>query len=644
MARGMSRRTLLTGGMLAAAGAVMAPALSACAQPQEGQTAGQNREQTNAQAGEGSAKGRPSVTHDIDVVIVGGGISGCFAAMNALELGSSVAVIDKGQWGHSGTSGYNWGHMYTSYDETTDPEASLQTAVFTKIRGGSGVSDQDTAAVLGATIMDMHLTHTCESFGMVHERLEDGSPGTCFWGNPMKGDTSNLTQGIYCRFINQRVQAMGAQVYDRTMLLDVIVGEDASGQREATGAVALDLRNGVAHIFRAKSVILAMGSYNWMCGWLGWRPQSMCGPECTGDAYSILMQNGVPVGNFEFCSIDNNMYNPGAFRLAFGLGLEYPDADRGLNADGRRFCAEYIAEHSDQSGIETLEQLVAGEVFHGRGSEHGGVYLDLKDFGGQEMEVFYRRTVDNLKRNFGYEVPEVVEVVPDPWASYCSPRVDATMQTTIAGLYFSGYPVVSGGVEGCAASGQIAGQNAALRSATADRAALDWEQAAAAVEHAWELLERAPEDGIMPTQLMREIQTNYQANMGLLRDEASLRAALDELNRIRTEDLPRMAFPSNSVAMNLEWRHALEAEHLLNSAIGAAMGALERRESRYMHVRTDYPALNNDEFLKKFMISMDGGEFVLDAVDVDMSVADAQTLAALVPSTNINSYNEMLGE
>ena len=145
MARGMSRRTLLTGGMLAAAGAVMAPALSACAQPQEGQTAGQNREQTNAQAGEGSAKGRPSVTHDIDVVIVGGGISGCFAAMNALELGSSVAVIDKGQWGHSGTSGYNWGHMYTSYDETTDPEASLQTAVFTKIRGGSGVSDQDTA-------------------------------------------------------------------------------------------------------------------------------------------------------------------------------------------------------------------------------------------------------------------------------------------------------------------------------------------------------------------------------------------------------------------------------------------------------------------------------------------------------------------
>ena len=78
--------------------------------------------------------------------------------------------------------------------------------------------------------------------------------------------------------------------------------------------------------------------------------------------------------------------------------------------------------------------------------------------------------------------------------------------------------------------------------------------------------------------------------MGLLRDEASLRAALDELNRIRTEDLPRMAFPSNSVAMNLEWRHALEAEHLLNSAIGAAMGALERRESRYMHVRTDYPS------------------------------------------------------
>lgn len=99
----------------------------------------------------------------------------------------------------------------------------------------------------------------------------------------------------------------------------------------------MDLRNGEIQVYRAKSVIMAMGSYNWMCGWLGWRPQTMCGPECTGDAYSILMQRGVPVGNFELCSIDNNAYNPGAFRLAFGMRLEYPDADRGINSEGRHY-------------------------------------------------------------------------------------------------------------------------------------------------------------------------------------------------------------------------------------------------------------------------------------------------------------------
>lgn len=628
MAKGISRRALLTGGAVAAAGALFAPALAAC-------DASNNSSQGGGAQPSGEERLYPTQVHDVDVVVIGAGISGCFAALRAMQLGSTVAIVDKGQYGHSGTSGYNWGHMYTSYDEATDIEGAAQSAIFTKIRGGSGVSDQNIAATLGATIMDMKLTNTCESMGMIHERLEDGTPGTCFWGAPMKGETSRLAQGIYCRFINQKVKKMGAQVFDRTMLLDVLVNEAG----DAAGAVALDMRSGDVHVYRAKSVIMAMGSYNWMCGWLGWRPQTMCGPECTGDAYSILMKKGIPVGNFEFCSIDNNIYNPGCFRLTFGMGLEYPDADRGMNSEGRYFVQEYIADHADQGGIETLEQLVAGEVYHGRGSEHGGVWLDMKDFGGQEMEVFYRRTPENMLRNFGYEFPEKAEVLPDPWASYCSPKVDATMQTSVPGLYFAGYPVVSGGVEGCAASGQIAGENAALRTASADRAPVDWNQVNEAIDHAFDLLERDPEGGIPAFQVMRSIQVAYGEGLGLLRDEAGIQKTLEELKRIQKEDIPKMRVPSKSKTLNLEWRRALETEHMLHSAIGVAMASLERRESRYMHVRTDYPEINNDDYLKRFMVSMDGEEFSIAEENVDMSIVDAATVASLVPSTNINSYN-----
>lgn len=624
----ISRRALIAGGVVAAAGALLSPALGGCANQKE-----TGLSETGSEPAE-DQRLYPTRVHDTDIVIIGGGISGCFAALRALQLGSTVAIIDKGQWGHSGTSGYNWGHMYTSYDEATDIEGATQAAIFTKIRGGSGVGDQNIAATLGATIMDMKLTNTCESMGMVHERLDNGEAGTCFWGSPMSSETSRLTQGIYCRFINQKVKKMGAQIADRTMLLDVLVNDD----NEATGIVALDLRNGEIQVYRAKSVIMAMGSYNWMCGWLGWRPQTMCGPECTGDAYSILMQRGVPVGNFEFCSIDNNAYNPGAFRLAFGMGLEYPDADRGINSEGRYFVQEYIAEHPDQSGIETLEQLVAGEVMQGRGSEHGGVWLDLKDFSGQEMEVFYRRTPENMLRNFGYEYPDKVEVLPDPWASYCSPKVDTTMQTSIPGLYFAGYPLVSAGVEGCAASGQIAGENASARAASTERKAVNWNQVDAALDHAFELLEREVDDGIPAFRVMRNIQLAYQDGLGLIRDEASIQGALDELKRIQSEDLPRMIVPSKSRVFNLEWRHALETEHMLNSAIAVAMASLERRESRYMHVRSDYPEINNDEYLKRFVVSMDGTTFNIEEEEVDMSLVDAETIAALVPSTNINSY------
>lgn len=631
MGRDISRRALIIGGTVAATSAMLATGLSSCADEQQDTTVDEEIQELREY---------PTLMHDVDILIVGGGISGCFAAMRALQLGSTVAVVDKGQYGHSGTSGYNWGHMYTSYDETSDVETSTQEAVVGKIRGGSGVSDQDIAATLGTRIIDMKLTHLCESLGMFHERLEDGTPGTCFMGEPYGSETNRLTQGIYCRFINQKVKKMGAQIFDRTFFLDVLVGENG----EATGGVALDLRDGTVHVFRAKSVIMAMGSYNWICGWLDWRPQTMCGPECTGDAYSILMKRGVPVGNFEFCATDNNAYNPGAFRVAYGLGLEFPDADRAINSEGRSFVLEYMAEHSDQAGIEMLEQLVAGEVYHGRGSEHGGVWLDIAGFGGQEMEVFYRRTPENMLKNFGYTFPDKVEVVPDPWASFCAPKVDTSMQTAIPGLYFAGYPVVTCGVEGCAASGQIAGESAAQRAAENERVAPDWEQVNDVIEHAFELLEREPDDGMSATQVMREIQVAYGEGLGLLRDEEGIQNALDEFTRIKEEDIPRMYVPNKSKVMNLEWRRAFEAENMVNVAIAVAMASLERRESRFMHIRTDYPAINNDEYMKRFMVSMDGDEFSIAAEDVDMSMLDAETVASMVPSTNINSYNDMIQE
>lgn len=628
MSKGITRRALIAGGAFTAASAMLGAGMVGCSP-----TA------SDGEAGSGGAAGEvrtyPTHIHETDVLVVGGGYSGCMAAYRALQLGANVTILDKAQFGHSGTSGYNWGSMYQSYDFATDLEGAYTGALMAKIRAGSGVCDQNITNAVIQTMFDEKPTLLMESLGAFHERLEDGTAGTCNTGVPLKDDKSQLSAGMYNRFICQKVKRMGAVVHDRTMLLDVLVDES----NVAAGGIALDLKQGEIHVYRAKSVIMATGSYNWLCGWTGWRPQSMVGPECTGDGYSILMKRGVPIGNMEFVTTDFDAWNPGCFRDAYVLGLEYPDMERGVNSEGENFALDYITAHPDQGGIETLTQLVAGEVYHGRGSEHGGVWLDTTNWGGQEMELFYRVMVDDLKRNFDYKAPDKVEVVPDHWASHCQPQLTEDMQTSIPGLFFAGYATMSTDVTGCMASGSIAGRSGALRATTTDFAAIDWSQVNEVVDHTYGLLESEPKDGITATQIMHSINYAYRDGLDMLREEKGIQAALEELKRIQKEDLPKMCVPNKTRVFNLEWRHALEAEHMLDCAIGIAMATLERRESRFHHVRTDYPALDNANYLKCFMISKEGDEFRLTPRDVDMSIVDAATMDFLVANTNINSYH-----
>lgn len=631
MSKNVTRRALVTGGVFAAAGALLGAT---------GCSSGQTDLSSTGDGAEGgeSTRSYPTNVYETDVLVIGSGYAGCYAAMRAMQLGSQVAIMDKAVYSHSGTSGYNWGSMYTSYDMSTDPEASYQSHLMGKIRAGSGVSDQNITNAVVGEMFAMRPTITMENLGAFHERLEDGTPGTCCMGTPMTSETSTLCSGMYGKFLCHKVKRMGADIHDRVMLLNILTGDDGA----IAGAVGLNLVDGTIEVFRAKSVVMATGSYNWLCGWTGWRPQSMVGPESTGDGYSIMLQNGVPIGNMEFVNTDYDAWNPGCLRDTFTLGLEYPNCEYGVNANGEHFALEYLTEHPDQGGIETLTQLVAGEVYHGRGSESGGVWLDTtewaaKNWEGQELELFYRPSVAALKRNFGYEFPERVEVVADHWCSNCTPTVSESMETVLPGLFFAGMPTMSPDCTGIMASGSLAGYGSATRAASADRPTINWDQVNAIIDHTYDLLERE-EGGLTPTQVMLNIQMAYHDGIDLLRNEEGLAAALGELKRIRREDLPAMTVADKSPVFNLEWRHALEAEHMLNCATGAAMAALERRESRFHHVRTDYPELNNsEEYLRRYMINLNGDEFTLTTEDVDMSIVPMEYMDQLIACTNINS-------
>ena len=649
MAKEISRRALLTGGAAAVSVAAFA-SIVGCA-PKEKDTTDENvdEEPTSEPTPQVEVREYPTRVFETDVLVIGGGYAGCMASIRAMQCGAKVIVLDKGEFAHSGTSGYNWGSMYTSYDMSTDdPATIIGSATAGKVRAACGTCDENITTALMTEMVMMRPTVFMENLGAFHERLEDGRPGNCVMGEPMISDSNRCIAGQFVKFYCHKVKRMGADVHDRTMLVDLLTAEDGS----VAGGVALNLVSGDIEVYRAKSVVMATGSYNWICGWTGWRPQSMIGPECTGDGFAIMMKNGVPVGNNEFVCTDFDAYNPGCLRDTFTVGLEYPDCERAVNSKGEYFALEYLTEHPDQGGIETLTQLVAGEVVHGRGSEHGGVWLDTKDWSGQEMELFYRTTPYNLERNFGYTLPEKVEVVADHWCSGSTPQVNTMMETSMPGLFFAGYASMSCDVTGVLASGSLAGYGAATRAAMVDRPAMSTDQVNAILDHTYDLLEREPEDGITAIQVQREIQKAYASGLDMLRDEAGITAAINELKRIKTEDLPRMYVPSKSKVMNNEWRHAIEAENMLTIACAVGIAALERRESRFHHIRTDYPAWDNsEENLKMIMVTIDDdGEFKATrrAVDTSFTEAMAQSygipqsmmMDMLLSSTNINSREQ----
>ena len=617
----LTRRALIAGGAIAAASALPDILLA-----QEGQGG-------NTKTGAVNEKTYPVNVYETDVLVVGAGYAGCMAAFRAMQLGSKVTVLDKGVFGHSGSSGYNWGTMYSPTDFIPDMESRYQTAIMSGIRACSATVDQTVCAAIGTQMVADECTLFMESLGMFHERLEDGTPGTSVAGTVTPLEQGGTASGLYVRFLCQKIMRMGADVHDRTMLVDILRDENG----EAGGGVALDLETGMVHVYRAKSVVLATGANVWMCGWHEWKPRTMNGPEATGDSLSILMNHGVPVGNMEFNTTDYDAFGPGCFFDSYVIGLEYPNFQRGVNANGEYFALEYYTENPGQAGIESLTQLVAGEVIHGRGSKHGGVWLDTTNWEGEHVELFYRNAPEQLLKDFGYELPDKIEVIPDHWTSISQPNVDTGMQTAIPGVYFAGYPNMLNG-NGIMATGSLAGQSSAMRAATVEKPVFDWAQVDSAVDHIYGILENNPENGIPASEIMQKIQMAYGSGLDFIRNEVGITAALEELKRIQSEDLPKMLVAEKTRVYNIEWRRALEVEKMLDNAIGCAMGALERKESRLHHVREDYPEFNDAEFLaKRLMISKNGGAYSVEKIDVDTSIVNLETLPMLLTSTTSNS-------
>ena len=556
------------------------------------------------------AKQYPYTVHDSDVVIIGSGLSGLHAAWAALEEGATVTIVDKGRYAHSGNSGMNWGNMFAAVEDSVawataqammgygyPPEMAyaageaqaaeyvptyLTTSKFAT--GHDGILDQHQAMLVEKVWQERRPTRTYEQLGGVLERTKDGNPA----------QAGNAAAGLMPRLFAQKVARMGVHIEDRMFAQSLLFNADKTA---CVGIVALSLRDGTAHVFRANSVIVAAGSYIWACGWNGMRPHTHGSADLTGEGLAFFLQAGLPMVDCEIQEHDLSQYTPLTMRdTVCALGSQTTSWPWSYNNKGELFMQQYV-DAGIQSGQGNYMRATLKEINEGRGSEHGGVYVDTTDM--DRIERFWRRSKDDEYRTLGYKMADREECTAHFWADGMRPAdMTDNFETKISGLYFAGeaiYTCNGGSTQSCIGTGWLSGKGAAAKKGQGSPE-VNWDDVQAALAKAYGPLEAETTDKTMtPLAVMREVQDAYWEYVGLIRNEEGLRKGIEELERIKAEDLAKMACRDKSPVMNADWKASMEVGGMLDDCLACAYAALERKCSRGVSfVRTDYPNVGNE--------------------------------------------------
>lgn len=551
-----------------------------------------------------------------DVVIVGGGMAGMAAAKGVQKNGCNCIIVEKGVPGHSSSSGMNWGHntyTYELYDEIEDDHVAAWTYFC------EGLVDQDRLKKSMEASAELAYIEKTEELGSVFERNEDGTSGFAY----DVADMGSVANGLYPRHWMHDAMRNGVRFLERTMVVDVAL----SPEGRAAGVVAIDLTTGEAVVVRAHAVVFSTGAYSWVYGNTTTGAHSANGPESTGDGLGILMRHGVRAKDMEQIIIANFSVYPEAFSGSLG---GFMASTNGMNAfcdaDGNPLFgsgAKYFQE------VDISKLSVGGStlrmMWYMRDAE-GALYAHADEPG--LAPRYIRRSVDNVKRFLDYEYPSVVELQPAAWETCATPDTDASFQTTLPGVFWASYTMQST-IQASVGTGYASGKGASEIAVSNDALpAIDDGQIQDSLAGKYGLLDA--KGSVRAYEVYRKIQAALELACPTIRTEDGINEGIAELQRIKEEDIPNMYVADKSLCMNNEWKNAIEVENMWIVAMGSAMSALERRESRCYHVRRDYPEFDNANPISHMFVTLgDDGSITVAAEPVDSSIISEDMIKAV---------------
>ncbi|MFM1841359.1 MAG: Succinate dehydrogenase flavoprotein subunit [Cyanobacteriota bacterium] len=559
-----------------------------------------------------------------DVVIVGGGLAGCRAALEIKRLApdTKVAIVAKTHPIRSHSVAAQGGIAASL--KNVDAEDSWEAHAFDTVKGSDYLADQDAVEILTKEAPEVIIE--LEHLGVLFSRLPDGKIAQRAFGGHSHNRTCYAADKTGHAILHELVNNLRrnkVEIYEEWYVMKLIY-EDG----EAKGLVMYEIATGRIEILRAKVVMFATGGYG--------RVYNTTSNDyaSTGDGLAMSALAGIPLEDMEFVQFHPTGLYP--------VGVLISEAVRGegaylINSEGRRFMEDYAPSRMELAPRDITSRAITLEIRAGRGVHPDGsaggphVYLDLRHLGREKIMSRIPFCWEEAHRLVGVDAAE--EPMPvRPTVHYCmggipvntDGRVRRNGEELTEGFFAAGECAcvsVHGGnrlgsnsLLECVVYGRRTGRS--IAEYVQGRSLPQIDEMAYKTEAKDRINQLLNQTGTMRISALRQaFQDCMTSHCGVFRSEAVMTEGLGQIQDLKTK-YPQIFLDDKQPQWNTEIIEALELQNIM--AVGELIltSALNRQESRGSHAREDFPDRRDDQFLCHTLASFAGDQVKVEYMPV----------------------------